>query len=181
MYRRFDVSDAGRNMEDVVQDSRFQDEYGCEQGFDDLEGNRQCEIDDVPHEGPIVFYWKNKYWNIIDECNLGYVGLHCYESDDATNWTYNSTILNKPGLRPDDFDQGRHCDVVVIGDRAFIFYFTHPGRTYKMDGMEVEENTWNYHRASIQIAELEYVDGKIVCDRDKYAKKVPSPIERKKK
>lgn len=141
----------------------------------------KCEIDDVPHEGPIVFYWKNKYWNIIDECNLGYVGLHCYESDDATNWTYNSTILNKPGLRPDDFDQGRHCDVVVIGDRAFIFYFTHPGRTYKMDGMEVEENTWNYHRASIQIAELEYVDGKIVCDRDKYAKKVPSPIERKKK
>ena len=117
----------------------------------------------------------------MDECNLGYVGLHCYESDDATNWTYNSTILNKPGLRPDDFDQGRHCDVVVIGDRAFIFYFTHPGRTYKMDGMEVEENTWNYHRASIQIAELEYVDGKIVCDRDKYAKKVPSPIERKKK
>ena len=71
--------------------------------------------------------------------------------------------------------------VTVIGDRAFIFYFTHPGRTYKMDGMEVEENTWNYHRASIQIAELEYVDGKIVCDRDKYAKKVPSPIERKKK
>jgi len=141
----------------------------------------KCEIDDVPHEGPIVFYWKNKYWNIIDECNLGYVGLHCYESDDATNWTYNSTILDKPGLRPDDFDQGRHCDVVVIGDRAFIFYFTHPGRTYKMDGMEVEENTWNYHRASIQIAELEYVDGKIVCDRDKYAKKVPSPIERKKK
>ena len=41
LYRRFDVSDAGRNMEDVVQDSRFQDEYGCEQGFDDLEGNRQ--------------------------------------------------------------------------------------------------------------------------------------------
>ena len=73
----------------------------------------KCEIDDVPHEGPVVFYWKNKYWNIIDECNLGYVGLHCYESDDATNWTYNSTILNKPGLRPDDFDQGRHCDVVV--------------------------------------------------------------------
>ena len=88
----------------------------------------KCEIDDVPHEGPIVFYWKNKYWNIIDECNLGYVGLHCYESDDATNWTYNSTILNKPGLRPDDFDQGRHCDVVVIGDRAFYFLF-HPSGT----------------------------------------------------
>ena len=50
----------------------------------------------------------------------------------------------------------------------------------EMDGMEVEENTWNYHRASIQIAELEYVDGKIVCDRDRYFMKVPSPIERKK-
>ena len=71
--------------------------------------------------------------------------------------------------------------MVVIGERAFIFYFTHPGRTYQMNGREVEENTWNYHRASIQLAELELVDGKLVCDRDRYFRKVPSPVERKKK
>ena len=47
----------------------------------------------------------------------------------------------------------------------------------EMDGMDVEENTRNYHWASIQIAELEYVEGKIVCDRDRYFKKVPSSIE----
>ncbi|MEG1935007.1 MAG: hypothetical protein RR141_03365 [Rikenellaceae bacterium] len=131
----------------------------------------ESEITDCSHEGPIVFYWKDRYWNIIDECNLGYVGLHCYESADAKNWTRNSTILDKPGKRTDDGDQGRHCDVVVIGDRAFIFYFTHPGRIYDEKGIEIEEVSWNYHRASIQIAELELIEGKMVCNRDKYAKK----------
>lgn len=130
----------------------------------------ECEIDDVGHEGSIVFYWKDRYWNIIDECNLGYVGLHCYESSDATHWKRNNTILDKPGKRTDDGDQGRHCDVVVIGDRAFIFYFTHAGRKYDARGIEIEEPTWDYHRTAIQIAELEIVDGKIICNRDKYVK-----------
>ena len=128
-----------------------------------------CEIKANGHEAPIVFHWKGKYWNIIDEWNLGYVGLHCDESDDATNWTYNPSILNTPGMRPDDNDQGRHCDVVVVDDRAFIVYFTHPGRVYASNGVEIEENTWEYKRSSLQMAELELVDGKIVCDRDKYS------------
>lgn len=130
-----------------------------------------CEIDDVEHEGPVVFYWRTKYWMIVDECSLGYVGLHCYESDDCATWKRNSTILNTPGNREDDNDQGRHCDVRVVGDRAYIFYFTHPGRVYDLKGIEIEENTWQYHRASIQVAELELIDGKIVCNRDKYYKK----------
>lgn len=130
------------------------------------------EISDNGHEGPVVFYWKNKYWMITDECALGYVGLHVYESDDASHWKRNNTILNKPGKREDDQDQGRHCDVRVVGDRAYLFYFTHPGRVYdKTSGIEIEENTWQYHRASIQVAELEIADGKVMCDRDKYAKK----------
>lgn len=125
------------------------------------------------HEGPIVFEWKGKYWNIIDECTDMYAGLYCYESADGTHWTYNSTLLDTPGLRKDDFDQGRHCDVVVIEDRAFMFYFTHPGRTYKADGNEDTSNTDNieYRRSSIQMVELEYKDGKIVCDRNKFFKK----------
>lgn len=130
----------------------------------------KCEITDVGHEGPVIFQWKDKYWMIIDECSLGYVGLHCYESDDLSNWKRNSTILNNPGKREDDNDQGRHCDVKVVGERAFIFYFTHPGRVYDAKGIEIEENTWQYHRASIQVAELELKDGKITCDRDKYFK-----------
>jgi len=134
-----------------------------------LTGNR--EITDIGHEGPVVFNWKNKYWMIVDECSLGYVGLHCYESDDAATWKRNSIILNTPGKREDDQDQGRHCDVRVVGDRAYIIYFTHPGRVYDTNGIEIEENTWQYHRASIQIAELELIDGEISCDRDKYYKK----------
>ena len=131
-----------------------------------------CEIGDCGHEGPVVFYWKDRYWNVIDECNLGYVGLHVYESADGAAWRRNATILDTPGVRPDDADQGRHCDVVVVGDRAFIFYFTHPGRKYDARGIEIEEATWDYHRASIQMAELELVDGRIVCDRDRYARRV---------
>jgi sucrose-6-phosphate hydrolase SacC (GH32 family) len=131
----------------------------------------KCEIDDVEHEGPVVFYWKGKYWMIVDECSLGYVGLHCYESSDCAAWKRNSTILNAPGKREDDNDQGRHCDVKVVGDRAYIFYFTHPGRVYDAKGIEIEEKTWQYHRASLQVAELELINGKITCDRDKYYKK----------
>jgi len=129
------------------------------------------EISDNGHEGPVVFFWKNKYWMVTDECSLGYVGLHIYESTDATHWKRNNTILNKPGKREDDADQGRHCDVRVVGDKAYIFYFTHPGRSYNpKTGIEYEENTWQYHRASIQVAELELKDGTITCDRDKYFK-----------
>lgn len=131
---------------------------------------KTCEIKTVPHEAPVVFYWKDRYWNIIDECSLGYVGLHCYESDDAIHWKMNNTILNKPGKRLDDKDQGRHCDVVVVEDRAFIIYFTHPGRFYDKNGIEIEESTWEYRRTAIQMAELEFIDGKIICNRDKYAK-----------
>lgn len=127
-----------------------------------------CEIKAHGHEAPMVFYWKDKYWNIIDECSLRNVGLHCYESDDATNWKYNSTILNTPGNRLDDNSQGCHSDVVVVDDRAFIVYFTHPGRKYHSDGIEVWENTWEYNRSSLQMAELEFIDGKIVCNRDRY-------------
>jgi len=134
------------------------------------ESTTECEISGVEHEGPVIFHWKDKYWMIIDECSLSYVGLHCYESIDLATWKRNSTILNTPGKREDDNDQGRHCDVRVVGDRAFIFYFTHPGRVYDAKGIEIEENTWQYHRASIQVAELELKDGRIFCDRDKYFK-----------
>lgn len=126
------------------------------------------EIKTSGHEGPVVFKWKGKYWNIIDECTNEYVGLYCYESTDATHWKYNSTLLSTPGLRPDDFDQGRHCDVIVIDDRAFMVYFTHPERTYSKKGYEIISDTYKYRRSSLQMVELEYKNGKIICDRNKY-------------
>ncbi|WP_146659233.1 hypothetical protein [Anaerohalosphaera lusitana] len=63
-----------------------------------------------------------------------------------------------------------HADVFVVDGRAFIVYFTHPGRVYDDKGVEKHEDTLEYRRSSLQAAELKLVDGKIVCDRDEYAK-----------
>lgn len=57
----------------------------------------------------------------------------------------------------------------MIGERAFMFYFTHPGRSYDNNRVEIGENTCQYRRSSLQVAELEYADGKVTCDRDRYA------------
>lgn len=125
------------------------------------------EIADTNHEGDVVFRWKDKFWNIVDPCTLSFSGLKVYESDDASNWTYNNTILNTPGQRRDDREQGRHADVLILDDRALIIYCTHPDRRYDERGVEIYEPGPVYQRSVLQIAELEYLEGKIVCDRDK--------------
>jgi len=135
------------------------------------------EISNRRHEAPIVFRWKESWWMITDPTYEEYTGLDVFRSEDATHWTFNNTILNTPGRRPDDNDQGRHPDVQVIGDRVFIFYFTHPGRIYDRPGVsfpelmteDPDENRLRYRRSSLQVAELEWKNGKVDCDRNKYA------------
>lgn len=122
---------------------------------------------EYPHEGPIIFKWNEKFWMITDM----WKGLNVYSSLDAENWDYNSTILNQPGLRPDDNVNGRHADVIISKGRAFIIYFTHPGRIYDQN-KEIYEESYRYRRSSIQIAELELEKGKIVCLRDNYHEKI---------
>jgi len=58
---------------------------------------------------------------------------------------------------------GGHPDIVIRGDRAFIFYFTHPGRIPGKPG----ESAYESRRSTIQVDELEYDNGVIVCDRNK--------------
>ena len=78
-----------------------------------------------PGEGPKVFRWKGYYWMVVDI----WKGLGVYRSDDALTWTaQSSNLLEIPGKGADDQVKGGHPDVVVSGDRAFLFYFTHPGR-----------------------------------------------------
>ena len=91
-------------------------------------------------------------------------GLGIYSSEDLIHWErQEKNLLQEPGKGADDTDMGRHPGVVINGKRAFLFYFTHPGRTPDKKVMD------NYHtrRSSLQVAELEYADGQIVCDRDK--------------
>ena len=59
-------------------------------------------------------------------------------------------LLAGAGIGADDGAKGDHCDVVVSGGRAFLFYFTQFGK-----------------RSSIQVTELFEKDGWLTCDRDR--------------
>ena len=117
-------------------------------------------VGDQPGEGPKVFRWKDRYWMIVDV----WQGLGLYQSDDLKTWKRQpGNLLEKPGKGADDGVKGGHPDVLVNGDRAFIFYFTHPGRTQARG----DEGQHERRRSSIQVVELEFKDGMITCDRDK--------------
>jgi hypothetical protein len=116
-------------------------------------GDRGCEA-------PKAFRWRDKYWLLVD----AWAGLGVYRSDDANRWErQRDNLLETPGKGQDDQVNGGHPDVVVSGERAFVFYFTHPGRRgdgVRGDGVE-------QRRSSIQVAELRLTDdGWLACDRD---------------
>ena len=76
-------------------------------------------------------------------------------------------ILDIPGQRRDDGVIGGHADIEVQGDRAFIFYFTHPDwdRTRNYDVHE--SHPYEVKRTSLQVAELEIRNGILTCDRNR--------------
>lgn len=119
---------------------------------------------DGHHEAPVVLFWKNKFWLFIDE----WKGIGVYASDDGINYTRNSLILDKAGIRADDGYWGSHPGVALAGDRAFVFYHVHAGRKIGVDTPTLDQKGIEFKRSSLQVAELELKEGKIVCDRDKY-------------
>jgi hypothetical protein len=79
-------------------------------------------------------------------------------------WKKQATrILEGPGKGKDDQAIGGHCDVVVNDGRAYVYYFTHPGRS---KGNPAARGSFDDKRSVIQVAELKYVKDEIVCDRD---------------
>ncbi|WNH10718.1 family 43 glycosylhydrolase [Thalassobellus suaedae] len=111
-------------------------------------------------EGPNMFYWKGKNWMVND----AWKGLGVYSSQDFINWKrQEKNILQIPGTGKDDMVKGGHPDVIVQGDKAYVFYFTHPGRTPKNAGIDSYET----RRSTIQVTELEYDNGDIICNRNK--------------
>ena len=117
-------------------------------------------VSDCSHEGPNVFRWREAYWMVTDYWH----GLGVYRSTDLRSWTRQADILDVPGTRLEDGSLGHHADVLVQGDEAFIFYFTHP----EVTGMAAENAVWTYamRRTSLQAARLELRDGQLVCDRN---------------
>ncbi|WP_163537484.1 glycosyl hydrolase [Gracilibacillus sp. YIM 98692] len=110
------------------------------------------------HEGVNVFEWKGWYWLIIDQ----WKGQGVYRSKDGESWKTNGIILDESGTRTDDTGYGFHADVLVYNDQAYIFYFTHPDRH-----KEKNEESYRFKRSSIQVAQLDIENDRLVCDRNK--------------
>jgi len=116
-------------------------------------------ITDQAGEGPKAFRWREKHWLITDV----WKGLAVYVSDDGERWTrQEGSLLESPGTGADDKAAGQHADVVVNGDRAWLFYFTHPGR--KANAKQADD--YATRRSSIQVVELEERDGKLTTNRN---------------
>jgi hypothetical protein len=112
-------------------------------------------------EGPFVFPWKGRVWMLVDT----WKGLGVYRSDDWLRWTPQpDRLLDTPGKGADDGVNGGHPGVVTSGERAFCFYFTHPGRAGTVSPRE--EGSFALRRSSIQVVELFERDGRLTCDRN---------------
>ncbi|KAF0094870.1 MAG: alpha-N-arabinofuranosidase [Puniceicoccaceae bacterium 5H] len=116
-------------------------------------------VGDRSGEGPTVFRWHGYYWMITDVWR----GLGVYRSSDSENWERmpGDNLLQQPGTGEDDRVKGQHPDVVVEGDRAYIFYFTHAGQ----EDPDIPDG-YQKRRSSIQVSELKFEDGWLTTDRD---------------
>lgn len=126
--------------------------------------NENPAIDDRAQEGAKVFFWKDAYWMLTDE----WQGMRVYRSKDANTWERQGLILDKPSSRTDDTPSGAHGDVVVQGEKAYVFYFTHPGREKHTEAF-IDKNgviPYEHRRSSIQVAPLTCKDNTLICNRD---------------
>ncbi|WP_211172373.1 hypothetical protein [Massilia forsythiae] len=113
-------------------------------------------------EGPKVFRWRGAWWLILDLWR----GLGVYRSSDALHWhAQPGALLAEPGQGADDGVIGGHADVVVSGERAWLFYFTHPGRR----GADAKADGPAQRRSVIQVAELQEAGGVLGVERDRPA------------
>lgn len=116
-------------------------------------------VADQGGEGPKVFAWRGAWWMITDV----WAGLAVYRSPDARSWTRQpGNLLQAPGKGVDDAVMGGHADVVVSGDRAFLFYFTHPGRR----GADKTRDGVEQRRSTIQVTELFQAGDTLRTERD---------------
>ena len=134
--------------------------------------NDQPAIGGRGHEGPKAFRFGGYYWMVTDE----WQGMRVYRSNDCITWEKQGLILDKATSRTDDTPSGAHGDVVVVEDRegkskrAYVIYFTHPGRETHSSGSMDENGVYPYsiRRSSIQVGELRLKNGTLECERENF-------------
>ena len=94
-------------------------------------------------------------------------GMRVYRSADLKKWERLGCILEDATSRPDDGPSGAHGDVVVVGGKAYIIYFTHPGRTAHTRANKNDIGNYPYEerRSSLECGELIFTDGTLQCRR----------------
>ena len=122
-------------------------------------------IGGTAQEGPKIFQYAGWYWMLTDEWH----GMRVYKSNDCLTWQKQGLILDSASSRPEDKPSGAHGDVIVVDNKAYIFYFTHPGRRSHGDAPAAENGIipFDLRRSSIQAAQLEFKNETLVCDRNK--------------
>jgi hypothetical protein len=103
-------------------------------------------LSDHGGEAPVAFHWQGHYWLFRD---IGQ-GLALYRSDNAMDWARVGTLLQDRGTGPDDTGVGHHSDIILSGDRAYMYYFVQPGTSATPGGPA------DRRRSSIQVVELKY-------------------------
>jgi len=126
-------------------------------------------------EGPKVFRFANYYWMLTDEWH----GMRLYRSSDLKKWERQGCILEDATTRPDDTPSGAHGDVVVVGGKAYVIYFTHPGRkSHSQANMNGIGNfPYQERRSSLECGELVFKDGTLECRRTDFDFYLPNPEE----
>ena len=96
--------------------------------------------------------------------------MRVYRSSDLLTWERQGTILEGATTRPDDGPSGAHGDVIVIGEKAYIVYFTHPGREIHPQAHMNAYGNYPYEerRSSLECGELLFRDGTLVCERNDF-------------
>ncbi|MGN6370127.1 MAG: hypothetical protein ACTHN5_17870 [Phycisphaerae bacterium] len=119
------------------------------------------------HEAPFVWHWKGAYWDLQDNGRA----LDAWRSDTGlSDWSFNALLLDQKSIGKRTLDQGTgHHPWIVMqpagsgsgspeDQQLVLFYFTHDGK-----------------RTFMQMAEITLgADGKLQCDRNKYAETPPA-------
>ena len=134
--------------------------------------NKKPAIGGQAHEGPKAFWFKDSYWVVTDE----WQGLRVYKSDDTEKWEKQDLILDEASSRFMDGPKGAHGDVVVTGDKAYVIYFTHPGRKSHLEAPADEYGNipLDLRRSVIQVRELIVENGKLIDKADDFTFYLPN-------
>ena len=114
-------------------------------------------------EGPNVFRLEGQYFLIADMWD----GMAVYRSGDLAHRNRQpGNLLAEGGTRPGDNCRRLHADILSLPDRAYIFYFVHPGTGDYGYSVEGEIQPYAQRRSVLQGARLTVWDGRLDCDRN---------------